>query len=290
MKIKFLGTAAAEGYPALFCNCENCMKAKKLGGKNIRTRSQSIIDGQLLIDFPADTYLHYLTHGFDLPMVKNCIITHGHSDHFYEEDVIMRAPVYSLLEDNVPLNFYGPKDVYKRLVDTIKLNEIKDTHVVAHLVEHYKTYDVGGYQVTPLPAAHAGYVKNEDNGDKKFKYYPVTYVIEKDGKSMLYHHDSSYYDDDYTIEFLKNRKKPFDLVTFDCNNGLNEETFRGHLGYAQCVKYVEFFKQNGLATDKTIFVVNHFSHNGKGTVYDELKPVAEKDGFIASYDGLEIEF
>ena len=33
MKLQYLGTAAAEGWPALFCNCSACIKAKELGGK-----------------------------------------------------------------------------------------------------------------------------------------------------------------------------------------------------------------------------------------------------------------
>ena len=53
MKIKFLGTAAAEAYPAMFCDCENCKKAESLGGKNIRTRSQALIENDMLIDFPS---------------------------------------------------------------------------------------------------------------------------------------------------------------------------------------------------------------------------------------------
>lgn len=55
MKIQFLGTAAYEGIPAMFCQCEQCNTARKRGGKNLRTRSQALIDGKLLIDFPADT-------------------------------------------------------------------------------------------------------------------------------------------------------------------------------------------------------------------------------------------
>ena len=51
MKIKYLGTAAAEGVPAIFCRCEVCRKSKEAGGRNIRTRSQSIIDDRLLLDF-----------------------------------------------------------------------------------------------------------------------------------------------------------------------------------------------------------------------------------------------
>ena len=60
MKIKFLGTAAAEAMPAPFCVCENCKRAMKLGGRNIRTRSQALVDDALLIDFPCDTYFHMI--------------------------------------------------------------------------------------------------------------------------------------------------------------------------------------------------------------------------------------
>ena len=58
MKIKYLGTAAAEGVPAIFCRCEVCRKSKAAGGRNIRTRSQSIIDDRLLLDFCPAPALH----------------------------------------------------------------------------------------------------------------------------------------------------------------------------------------------------------------------------------------
>lgn len=44
MEIQYLGTAAAEGWPALFCDCEICRKARKTGGKELRTRTQSTVD------------------------------------------------------------------------------------------------------------------------------------------------------------------------------------------------------------------------------------------------------
>ena len=55
MKIKYLGTAAAEAVPAPFCECEICERAREKGGRNIRTRSQAVIDDRILIDFCADT-------------------------------------------------------------------------------------------------------------------------------------------------------------------------------------------------------------------------------------------
>ena len=44
MKFHFLGTAAAEGIPALFCECAVCKEAREKGGRFIRTRSQALID------------------------------------------------------------------------------------------------------------------------------------------------------------------------------------------------------------------------------------------------------
>ena len=76
MEIQYLGTAAAEGWPALFCNCEICKKAAIKRGKNIRTRSQAIIDKKILIDFPQDSYMHMLQYGIDMPNIQTLLITH----------------------------------------------------------------------------------------------------------------------------------------------------------------------------------------------------------------------
>ena len=69
MKIRYLGTAAAEGWPALFCSCPICTHARIQGGKNLRTRTQAILDGELLIDFPPDTYCHALQYGLELAKI-----------------------------------------------------------------------------------------------------------------------------------------------------------------------------------------------------------------------------
>ena len=89
MKIKYLGTAAYEGIPSLFCECETCKKARAFKGKNIRTRSQALINDDLLIDFPPDTLVHANTYGIDFQRIHHCLITHSHSDHFYPEDIMI---------------------------------------------------------------------------------------------------------------------------------------------------------------------------------------------------------
>ena len=110
MKIKYLGTAAAEGVPAIFCRCEVCRKSKAAGGRNIRTRSQSIIDDRLLLDFCPDTFIHTLRDNIDLISIKSCLITHAHEDHLYPQDIQMRLPecfANFMSEEVTPLNFYG---------------------------------------------------------------------------------------------------------------------------------------------------------------------------------------
>ena len=83
MKMKYLGTAAAEGWPGAFCRCKYCDEARKRGGKDIRTRSQTLINDDMMVDLPADTYMHALLHNVDLTAIKYLFITHAHSCLLY---------------------------------------------------------------------------------------------------------------------------------------------------------------------------------------------------------------
>ena len=109
MKIQILGTAAAEGWPALFCNCEACRRAREKGGKNIRTRAGTLIDDQLLIDFSADTYGNALRFGLDLSRIHTLLVTHDHEDHLYAEDLGTRYTWFAHLDARSPetLLVYG---------------------------------------------------------------------------------------------------------------------------------------------------------------------------------------
>ena len=82
MRIQYWGTAAAEGIPGIFCGCDVCREAREKGGRYIRTRSQVLLDGVLLVDFGADTYMHSLQYGFDMSKLEHVLITHIHADHF----------------------------------------------------------------------------------------------------------------------------------------------------------------------------------------------------------------
>ena len=171
MKIKFLGTAAAEGVPALFCNCPACEHARKAGGKDIRTRSQALIDDCLLIDFPADTYMHVLQYGLKLHEINHVIITHTHSDHFYIDDIHMRSTGFSNLDVSCPLNVYGSAQVFETLSkDRICIKMMDKGLLHIHKMRAFETYDILGYKVTPLSADHPTAEE------------PFIYLIEKRGQ------------------------------------------------------------------------------------------------------------
>ena len=277
MKIQYLGTAAAEGIPAIFCECENCKKAREKGGRNIRTRSQAIIDDKILIDFPADTYMHFLKYNIPLSRIKTCLITHSHSDHLYTEDFEMRTGVFSYIPDKQPLNIYSDTDSCERNLDLIKRANATEGELRAILVKPNESFEAEGYNITAIKAEH----------DPKSS--PILFVIEKDGKSIFYANDSSEYSDE-SLECLKSLGKPIDVISLDCTEACNVTTYVGHLCFSRCAALRKRLIDEGIADGNTVFILNHFSHNGKNVTYDEFVKIAEKEGFLTSYDGMVFEF
>ena len=110
MKIKFLGTCGAWRPAELFHNDGNLEKL--INAKKLHLRSQLLINDDMLVDFPEDTYFKILEYGFDASAIESILITHSHSDHFYPADMSLRGGAYAH-EMTVPeVNVYGDKKVY----------------------------------------------------------------------------------------------------------------------------------------------------------------------------------
>jgi len=277
MKIQFLGTAAAEGIPAIFCTCENCKKSWQAGGRNIRTRSQALIDDQLLIDFPADTYTHILTHQVSMPQVHSCLITHSHQDHLYELEIAMLKKGFAHMPDDYHLTFYGTELVNDQVLPIIENKLEPDPMASFQIVKPFISFRAGNYSVTPLPAIHDP------------KSGPVFYQISDGRKTLLYAHDTHYFQDS-VWDYWKNERPHFDLVSLDCTNACRPLTYVGHMGLSENSQVRKRMLEEGYADEHTIFVSNHFSHNGTHVMYDEFSPIAQEAGFLTSYDGMTIEF
>ncbi|MDD4797119.1 MAG: MBL fold metallo-hydrolase [Eubacteriales bacterium] len=277
MKLQYLGTAAAEALPALFCNCATCTTARARGGKNIRGRSGMVLDGSLMIDFPPDIYMHSLNLGLNLNHIQDIIVTHSHMDHFDALELTTASPDYYAHngENSHPIHVYGNGNVGRALQAGI-LGEFG--HPVDFLPYHrvwaYRPFAVQDFTVTALPALHALGDATED---------AFIYLIQKAGKSLLYANDTGIFYDD-VFEYLKKVGVKLDMVSFDCTFGTLPDG-KNHMGLPDNLVVQRRLEEQRSAGVNTRYVVTHFSHNC-GSCHEELVEAAAQYGYTVAYDGM----
>lgn len=271
MDIRFLGTAAAEGWPAIFCECEYCIKARKKGGKNIRTRSSCIIDEKYMVDFPPDTYMHVINNKLSLNKVEHLIITHSHEDHFYPEDIQMRKEPYAHIYSNKALIVYGNSNVLKKFMDT-DLEKDQNSRIIFNEIHEFKEYQIGKAIVIPLLADH--------KPDEKC----FIYIIKLNGRALLYGHDSGHFPE-VTWEFLKSIY--LDAAIIDCTDGPGK-CVNYHMGFPTVLTVKKRLIKQKSGDEKTRFIITHFSHNGK-YLHEKLVNMASPHGVIVAYDGMKMK-
>jgi len=275
MKITYLGTAAAEAVPALFCNCAYCRQAKLNGGKDVRTRSQALIDDRLLVDYPADTFSHMKDYAVDLPNIHSILVTHTHQDHLYLEDLGLRFGGFCQ-EISGELTLYGNDRLCEKF-DALYGQEPATSRLRGLLsaceIAPYVAADIEGYRVTPLLASH----------DRSERCY--IYLIEKDGKSLLYGNDTGWFPE-ATWSHLTGVH--LDLVSLDCTHMKYREG-TNHLGIDDVIAVRKELERLGCANAATTFVVTHFSHNGH-MLHADLEVVLVPQGIRVAYDGYSVTF
>ncbi len=278
MRFQYLGTAASEGWPAVFCNCPQCRDAARRGGRDIRTRSQTLIDGHILIDLPADTYLHKLQHGLDLSAVDLLLITHSHADHLYPAELGNRGGVYAHDMTSPALQVFcgqGSLDKIRAQVG-LKLEQDIFRNITFTVLRAYEPAEACGCRVVALPADHA---QDED---------AFTYSIQTGGKNILYLHDTGECIDE-VYEYLRVCGVAYDFVSLDCTYGIRDNVhLRGHMGLPNNLRMRDRLLDTGCCGAGTVFCVNHFSHNIPMT-YEDMDKAARAAGMLSSYDGMVID-
>lgn len=281
MKIKYWGTAAAEGVPGIFCNCETCRLAREHKGRKVRSRSQLMINDELMIDFGPDTYSNSLKYDFNLTHLEHLLITHPHEDHLYSEELWHRLKGYACEIGTPSLTVHGSEDTLAKLCDVDKNVKgfQKQDRVLYDVMKPYETRQIGRYMVTALPACHS-------------TKQPFVYLIEEGEKSFLLLNDTGRPSYD-VYEYLIKRGIVLNAISFDNTYG-NENVLAKygaadhHMGLMDAVAVKSYLDINGVSNADTVCIVTHFSHQGVDADYDKMCAHSEKFGFIVSYDGLEI--
>lgn len=287
MKITYIGTAASEGLPALFCKCPVCTAAREHGEREFRGRSGICVNGKLLVDFPPDIYYGAARAGVDLSEITDIVVTHAHEDHFdaYELST-RREPVYCKRTDKNKLHVYGNMRAGVELNGYVAgAGEGHGEHggLVFDYAPSFEPIETSaGVTVTMLPADHD---KNQE--------CRMMFIEEKaSGKTFLYAHDTGIFPAE-TVEFL--RGKRCDLISLDCTNVLlGNANDRGHMGLSANVHMRDILIENGTADSDTKFIIHHFSHNGfvpSGEFHTqaEIEKTAADMGFTMSYEGMRTE-
>lgn len=276
MEISFLGTGAAEGFPAEFCSCKNCIAARAAGESEYRTRSQVLIDGVLSVDFPPEAYAHSLKFNKDFSALTYVFITHSHMDHCYAHDFILRGYKYAYLNGD-KLSVYGNEEVCN-VFSECTAREMKPSvspHVAVNLLRPYQTVRAGEYTVTALPAIHS---KTEE---------ALLFLIEKDGVSYFHCYDTGDLSDE-AIDFLRNNGKKITFAALDCTflDAPHKDGAR-HMCVEDNLNLIKRLKKAGVADESSRFAITHLSHNSNPT-RERLSAIEKEYGFIAAYDGFSV--
>ena len=293
MELTFLGTAAAEQYPGLWCTCEYCRKARRLGGKNIRRTSSVHFAGDCLIDFPPEEFSQAEKYGIDLTSSRLLLVTHSHEDHFYPQLLYWRYRPkeaenlserqrfergYSRQQDLPVLHIYGNECVYQEMMGLFKrqgqLNDLKEFAVEFTVPKLYNEYECNGVRFIPMEASHM------DQGDKK----GIIYIIEAQGKTFLYACDSGPYCQKTADCIAAHR---FDAVIMEQTFGYAKKG-EYHMDWDHGMETLEFFREAKIWKSEPRVYWTHMSPH-RTPPHEELEELLKGTAVTPAYDGMKIE-
>lgn len=270
MELLFCGTAAAEAWPGLFCTCDVCLKAKAIGGKEMRSRAAYMLGSKIRIDFGPDSNLHQQKFALAYEKLEHLLITHSHDDHWFVHDMAYRQRGFSVISAT-PLHVWGNAAVEQKFV-LVNGSDWERYGLIFHRITAFESFEISdGVLVTPLLGAH----------DRREEC--MNYLFEINGRRTLLGHDTGWYDAP-TWDYLTD--KPIDTLILDCTHG-TEDHVPNHLGGTVLGKVRdELATRNALAPD-AVCIATHFSHNC-GSLHDELETFFTPLGFRVAYDGLRV--
>ncbi len=283
MKITFLGTAAANAFPEAFCQCPNCVEARRLGGRSLRKRSAALINADLLIDLGPDIMTAAQWHGCSLLNVQYCLQTHPHADHMDLSHLLSRSREYGTLGTPC-LHFYASRETIQKAAETF-IRDLEGYSLLSpeaetrlnlkiHPVEPFQTVALGGYRVTPFPANHAPGAG------------ALLYAIEAGGKCVFYGTDTAYLTE-ATWQAFRARHMRFEVVILDHTYGPGQPG-GDHLSASQVIECLTRMRAEGSLSPAGRLVATHIAHEGN-PAYPELVAFAQRHGYEVAYDGLVLE-
>jgi len=286
MELWFLGTGAGD-----FRACEDpaneeeyVVRARELGGRNLRDASQALIAPEVLIDFHSDRQL--VQQQVDTRRIKHLLITHCHWDHFRPAQILAFA-------DSLPeaLHVYGNETAEAGLefasTYVWEAEEKRfavrpgEANIVFHAIRPEQTLVVGSLQVTAVLANH--HVNPET---RVMEERALNYVVEENGRTLFYGLDSSTVLPG-TMDSLASRR--FDSIVLDATFGFLEidRAKSGHHNFEMIQETVASLRSRGSLTEEAVVYGSHVSLE-RVPPHDDVVDEAAQMGITLAYDGLRV--
>ena len=279
MKLKFLGTAGCSGIPSMYCQCPVCENARKVKGKELRSRTGFVLDEKVAIDFSADSYINMTRNDVRFGGIKHLLVTHSHEDHFYPQDLVLRVTAtrgpFPDIEEK--LNIYGNSTVMKYFRDVPFFREkVLETVNLIEIARNQVFY-MDDYKVTTFYAPH---METEDS---------MVFLIERNGQAYLHLLDTGYPLPEL-FDYLKDNNVKLDAVTADCTYGTMDVEFGGHMQILQNARVKNKFLELGVFKENAPYYLTHFSEYNRIDTHEILCEAAKKYDMIVAYDGMTVDF
>ena len=273
MNVKFLGTAAAEAVPALWCECPVCAYARQHGGKDVRRRCSYLIDSDTLIDFGPDAAWQAHEFGIDLTAIRRIVFTHAHVDHLNPVELRWRRPGFSQVSR--PLDIYGNARCLERI--KVEIDGALEAHrLVLHELQPGVAVSAGDLSVLPVRAAHSAPPE-----------LALNFVISRGGRSLLIASDTGPWPE-ASWQLLAGVRLEAAIIESTGALAQPHVTYGLHLGAQDTVAFRDRLRELGAVTAATRVYTSHFSHNG-APLHHDMEAFFGPHGITVAYDGLAID-
>ena len=290
MKITFLGTAAAEGYPDPFCACDNCNGARRLGGRALRKRASVLINDDFLIDFGPDLLPASQMHDVPLTEIAYAVQTHPHDDHFFPDNFIYRSDrchvegaqhLQYAVSSHVALVFKEFFAKHFRSGDDLGKNHFPSLNLDLVIQHQWDTAELGPYTVLAIPAVHA-----PGTEARIFALRESAGLLKRDAPSVLYATDTAPMPDG-VWERVAEQGWTFDTVIMDCTHGTERHSTVHHSSDSMLAE-MDRMRKTGIVGDSTRLIAHHFAHHSN-PLPDDFDRYGRERGYDVAYDGMVVE-
>ena len=286
MDLLFLGTGAAEAIPAMFCRCDYCARARKSGGRDLRTRSSFRIDAKHQIDMSPDCYKQAMDNRLDFFDLEHLLITHSHDDHFDFMQLLSRE--CAVPTSDRPLYVYMQRegaswaiDLFSRHMDPKDMAACLKKYRIVPL-DYFQEFRAGELDALAIKANHAGYGAGE---------FGLNFLIRlPDGRKLLYATDTGWYQDE-TWDCLRGKKADIVILEATFGDRLDRgEHPEGHLDVRSASETLATMSDIGFIEPETRVYITHINHK-HSMLHDDMQLAFDSSRVRATvaYDGLRID-